>query len=107
MENNQKALAEKIREFRASIHAKQQALNRVEEEISSINRQIRVVQAAEEMSRQQRINFLDLNLEAHKLTDKRDKYQFEIEIQQKALADNLETMEEMEKKSFFKRLLHR
>ena len=57
------------------------------------------------MSRQEEIRLMDLNLQAHKLTEDQLNTLIEVDIEEKALKEKLKELEAVQRKSFIEKLL--
>jgi len=102
----EKGLAEKIDRGSARIESLQKPLPKIKGELWQIRKEIeRITQ--EELTRQGKAAVMDLNVKAFELAERIEKAQLDIKIYQKELDENQRELEEMKKKSFFKRILRR
>ncbi|RLB38945.1 MAG: hypothetical protein DRH12_12185, partial [Deltaproteobacteria bacterium] len=88
------------------IEKKQDLLAKIEKDIAEVRYRAEILASRdEELGREEKIKLMELKLREHSLKQKKEKLEFEIGTQQKILDENLKKLEEIRKRSFFKRLL--
>lgn len=100
----EKVPLERVEQSRALILEKQAALVRIKAEIKPLREKIDNARK-DEMSRQEEIRLMDLNLKAHKLAQDQLNTLIEVDIEEKALKEKLKELEAVQRKSFLEKLL--
>jgi hypothetical protein len=100
----EKVPLERVEQSRALILEKQADLVRIKAEIKPLREKIDIARK-DEMSRQEEIRLMDLNLKAHKLAGDYQDTLIEVDIAEKALKEKLKELETVQRKSFLERLL--
>ena len=100
----EKVPLERVEQSRALILEKQADLVRIKAEIKPLREKIELARK-DEMSRQEEIRLMDLNLKAHKLAGDYQDTLIEVDIAEKALKEKLKELETVQRKSFLERLL--
>lgn len=104
MENRENLLKE-IGESEAHIKSLQQIVSQLDLKNNEISERIQSLERGGDPSRKERIERIDLELKIQKNLDERLKSQAKIEMHDKKILENRKKIEEIEKSSFFKRLL--
>jgi hypothetical protein len=100
----EKVPLERVEQSRALILEKQADLVRIKAEIKPLREKIDNARK-DEMSRQEEIRLMDLNLKAHKLAQDQLNTLIEVDIEEKALKEKLKELEAVQRKSFLEKLL--
>jgi len=100
----EKVPLERVEQSRALILEKQADLVRLKAELKPLREKIESARK-DEMSRQEEIRLLDLNLKAHKLAEDQLNTLIEVDIEEKALKEKLKELEAVQQKSFLEKLL--
>ncbi len=103
----EKELLVKVGRTKAEIQTKQATLHNLGERMKSIQEQIKALELGQEgeLTREQKIKIMELNLATHKLSEKMEKLQFEIEMYRKQLQKEKKEIIELKNKSILQRLL--
>jgi hypothetical protein len=97
-----------IDQSRAYIQMQRQTIVSLDQERAEIAKQIEAMRLREdELSRQEKIEIMEINVKAHALDQKRQAIEVEIASHEDKIAKNLEKIEEVKKKSFLQRLFRR
>jgi hypothetical protein len=97
-----------IDQSRAYIQTQRQTIVSLDQERAEIAKQIEAMRLREdELSRQEKIEIMEINVKAHALDQKRQAIEVEIASHEDKIAKNLEKIEEVKKKSFLQRLFRR
>jgi hypothetical protein len=92
----------------AYIQTQRQSLASLEQERAELTKQIEALRLREDkLTRQEKIDIMELNVEAHAVDQKRHAIEVEIAARQNQIAENRERISELKKKPFLKRLLRR
>jgi hypothetical protein len=101
---SEKGLINKIEEIRTLIQSSEAALSNINDEVKQIQKLIDNIREGE-LNRQDGIELMDLNLEAYKLAEEQQQALIKVMIQKKTLEERLKRLDEMNRKSFFERLV--
>jgi protein tyrosine phosphatase (PTP) superfamily phosphohydrolase (DUF442 family) len=98
-------IRQKISACREAINAKQTASLNLTRSRSLVREEIDRLYQKEELTREEKVELIYLNLKAHKMLEEQEKLQLEVELETGALKNQLERLEGLRKKSFLQRLL--
>jgi hypothetical protein len=98
-------IRQKIAACREAISTKQSASLNLTRKRSHVREEIDRLYQKEELSREEKIELIYLNLRAHKMVEELENLQLEMEGDARALNDELQRLEGLRKKSFLQRLL--
>jgi hypothetical protein len=98
-------IRQKIAACREAIGTKQSASLNLTRNRSLVREEIDRLYQKEELSREEKIELIYLNLRAHKMVEELENLQLEMELDARALNDELQRLEGLRKKSFLQRLL--
>lgn len=93
-----------VEEGRARILSKQEALVRIDAELAPLQKKVEGFQK-DDLTREEEINLLELNLKVYKLGEKKQKTSIEVKMEEKELEKKLKELEAVRQKSFLERLL--
>ena len=102
----EKGILEKIALGKSNIQSIQASFIAIDEELKQIQEKIEGIRQ-KELDRQAEMELMELNLQALELSEKQEKVQIKLNIQQDAVEEDLKRLEEVKHKSFFERLLRR
>jgi flagellar biosynthesis chaperone FliJ len=100
----EKDLLQEISRIETSLKSEQEALAQLVAEKAVIKRQIETIRN-EDMSRQAKIEVMDLNVRVHKLDGKLQQVQIKVDVHETEMDARQRRLEETRSKSFLKRLL--
>lgn len=100
----EKGPLESIEESRARILSKQASLDRINSQFKPLREKIEGLQK-DELSRDEEIQLLELNLKAYKLSEEQQKAVIDMQNEEKVLEKRLKELERVRQKSFLERLL--
>jgi hypothetical protein len=98
-------IRQKIAACREAINTKQSASLKLTQNRSLVREEIDRLYQKEELSREEKIELIYLNLKAHKMVEELENLQLEMEGDARTLKDDLQRLEGLRKKSFLQRLL--
>ena len=103
----EKEFLKKVDEYKTQIEVKRTTLARINERVRQIKEKMeRMHQRPQlELTRQEKIELMDLNLTFHKMVEEKERIQLEVETTEKVLDKNVNKMEEVRRKPFLKKLL--
>jgi hypothetical protein len=99
------AIRQRIAACREAISTKQSASLELTRNRSLVREDIDRLYQKEELSREEKIELIYLNLKAHKMVEELENLQLEMEGDARTLKDDLQRLEGLRKKSFLQRLL--
>lgn len=103
MEREQDVTA-RIERIQERIQSTQAAIPQVEEDLKEVQQQMKDFHQ-DELSRQEEVALMDLNVKAYELTERQEKLQADLQMSRAALKKNLETLKEIREKSLIERIL--
>jgi len=98
-------IRQKIATCREAIDAKQAASLSLTRDRSLVRDEIERLYQKQELSRDEKVELIYLNLKAHKMVEELEKLQLEMELDSKSLKDQLQRLDGLSRKSFLQRLL--
>ena len=98
-------IRQKIGACREVVSTKQSASLKLARNRAQIREEIDRLYQKEELSREEKIELIYLNLKAHKMMEELEKLDVEMALNARVIEDELQRLEGLRKKSFFQRLL--
>jgi hypothetical protein len=102
---SEKDLLKKIHENETFIASKTPALSRLDEQIVQMKERAERIREADELTRQEKIEAMYLNIKSHELVQERERLQLELSTRQKKLDENMKRIEEIKQKPLLAKLL--
>lgn len=93
-----------MEEAKGQAQSRQAELVRIDAELSEIRKALSMMRA-DELSREEKVHVLDLNVKAHNLRDKKDRIELEVRECERARDNALKRLEELRSKTLLQRLL--
>jgi SMC interacting uncharacterized protein involved in chromosome segregation len=101
-------LQENIAKMKSLIYPQKRVLAECDEVITEISRKVEALrEASEDLSRQQMVEIMDLNVKIHTLSEKRRKAEIAIGVHENDIMEKTAKLESLKKKSFVEKLLRR
>jgi hypothetical protein len=98
-------IRQKIAACREAITTKQSASLKLARNRTQVREEIDRLYQKEELSREEKVELIYLNLKAHKMREEVEKLELETELDARALKDEVQRLDGLRKKSFLQRLL--
>jgi hypothetical protein len=98
-------IRQRISACREAISTKQSASTKLTRNRNQVREDIERLYQKEELSREEKVELIYLNLKAHKIVEELEKLDLETELNARSLNDELQQLEQIRRKSFLQRLL--